>query len=102
MSENFNQLSPAQSELLACLAEECAEVIQVVGKILRHGYDSTHPVNETGPDNREMLECELGHVHAIEAMMIADASGYNLSQTAIEGHANLKQSKVRHYLHHNS
>jgi hypothetical protein len=42
-SENFNNLTPAETERLAMLAEECAEVIQVVGKILRHGYDSSNP-----------------------------------------------------------
>ena len=35
---NFNQLTPAETERLAILAEECGEVIQAVGKILRHGY----------------------------------------------------------------
>lgn len=34
----FNGLSPAEVERLALLAEECGEVIQTVGKILRHGY----------------------------------------------------------------
>lgn len=37
---HFNALTPAQAERLAMLAEECAEVIHVVGKILRHGYTS--------------------------------------------------------------
>lgn len=43
MNENYNKLTPAQIERLAMLAEECAEVIQVVGKILRHGYESSNP-----------------------------------------------------------
>lgn len=42
-SDNFNKLTPAETERLSMLAEECAEVIQVVGKILRHGYESSNP-----------------------------------------------------------
>ena len=43
MTEHFNKLTPAEDERLAMLAEECAEVIQIVSKIQRHGYDSWHP-----------------------------------------------------------
>lgn len=70
MSEHFNQLTPAEAERLAMLAEEAAEVIQIVGKILRHGYDSYHP--ET-PDvtNRDLLGQELIDLAAVETEMIA-------------------------------
>jgi hypothetical protein len=37
---SFNQLTDAEAERLALLAEECGEVVQVIGKILRHGYES--------------------------------------------------------------
>jgi len=53
--ENFNDLSPAQTEALAVLAEECAEVIQVVGKILRHGLSSKHPADPKGLNNLGLL-----------------------------------------------
>ncbi len=43
MQDHFNRLTPAEAERLAMLAEEAAEVIQIVGKILRHGYASYHP-----------------------------------------------------------
>jgi hypothetical protein len=46
-------LNPAQAERLAILAEECGEIVQVIGKILRHGFESTHP--EGGPTNRQLL-----------------------------------------------
>lgn len=61
---HFNQLTPAQAERLAMLAEECGEVIQVVGKILRHGYDSYHPVNPR-VSNRSLLVKELRDVNAV-------------------------------------
>lgn len=56
VSQHFNQLTPAEAERLALLAEECGEVIQAIGKILRHGYESRHP--DGGPTNREALERE--------------------------------------------
>lgn len=83
---HFNRLTPAQAERLAMLAEECAEVVQVVGKILRHGYDSYHP-NDLTPvaaggktellpkmgarDNRRLLSDELTDLEAIVEMMFA-------------------------------
>ena len=61
---HFNQLTPAEAERLAMLAEECGEVIQIVGKILRHGYDSYHPVNPR-VTNRDLLAKELRDVNAV-------------------------------------
>ena len=66
MSEvvHFNKLTPAQAERLAMLAEEAGEVIQIVGKILRHGYDSYHPDDPLVP-NRHMLVSEITDFMAI-------------------------------------
>ena len=53
-------LSKAEQERLIKLAEECAEVQQVIAKILLHGFEDTHPkLNET---NRQLLQKELGDV----------------------------------------
>lgn len=60
---HFNQLTPAQAEVLALLAEEAGELIQAIGKILRHGLESTHPANPGGPTNADALVRELGDVH---------------------------------------
>lgn len=41
MSEPFsNNLTDVEIERLGLLAEECGEVLQLVGKILQHGYES--------------------------------------------------------------
>ena len=61
---HFNKITPAEAERLAMLAEECGEVIQIVGKILRHGYDSYHPVNPR-VSNRDLLAKELRDVNAV-------------------------------------
>jgi NTP pyrophosphatase (non-canonical NTP hydrolase) len=55
MTEFSNNLTPAELERLAYLAEECGEVVQIVMKILRHGYgDETTKYN-----NRELLKDEI-------------------------------------------
>ena len=86
MSEaHFNGLTPAEAERLAMLAEECGEVIQVVGKILRHGYDSYHP-DQAGKapqfryTNRDMLTHELSDLFAVIEMMDADHARIDASE----------------------
>lgn len=70
-NEHFNRLTPAQAERLAMLAEECGEVIQIIGKILRHGYDSHHP-NDPRTTNRELLGRELTDLLAVSASLARD------------------------------
>ena len=65
----FNNLSGAQVERLALLAEECAEVIQIVNKVLRHGYGSYSPFDEEKRTNRELLERELGDLTFAQQLM---------------------------------
>jgi NTP pyrophosphatase (non-canonical NTP hydrolase) len=97
MSEHFNKLTPAEAERLAILAEECGEVIQAVGKILRHGYESKHPADTTAPNNRGALERELGDVQAIIAMM---KSFKDVSRVEIAVAESTKKIKVVRYMHH--
>ena len=95
MIRHFNELTPAQDERLALLMEECAEVIQVVGKIQRHGYESRHP--NGGPTNRELLEKELGHVSAALSLMVG-AQDVRVSAISCSNYA--KRENVKQYLHH--
>ena len=95
MAEHFNKLSPAEAERLACLMEEAAEVVQVVGKILRHGYENTYP--ECGTTNREMLEKELGD---LRYWMITMAENRDVSKDRIHEAADFKRLRVQKYLHH--
>ena len=92
---HFNDLTPAEAERLALLMEECAEVQQVIGKILRHGYESCHP--NGGLDNRDLLQKELGDVHfAINLMCEAQ----DVFHAVIENHENEKAVRIVKYLHH--
>ena len=62
-------MTPEELERLAILAEECAEVQQIVMKIIRHGYNSCNPFDENKTENRELLEKELGDLlFAIQLM----------------------------------
>lgn len=58
-------MTEAEKERLAMLAEECAEVIQVVGKILRHGYESYHPNDPQRVTNRDLLINELRDIEGV-------------------------------------
>lgn len=69
MHEFNNGLSAAEAERLAMLIEECGEVSQAVGKILRHGFDSCHP--NGGPDNRENLRRELLDIIVVLSLLEA-------------------------------
>lgn len=96
MSESFSELSHAEAERLACLSEELGEVQQIIGKILRHGYESTHPDSEV--TNRESLEFEIGHVFAIVDMLVAnkDICKHNIFNNSLK-----KLQNIEKYLHYN-
>ena len=68
---HFNQLTPAEAERLAMLADEAGEIVQAVGKILRHGYESYHPENPN-TNNRDLLAMEITDLLAVIEMMDGD------------------------------
>jgi hypothetical protein len=97
MEEHFNELTPAEHERLSLLMEESAEVIQIIGKILRHGYDRYNPDVVKHVDNRMLLTKELGHVRlALQLMFDAE----DLYEPDVEDSARLKNLKVGKWLHH--
>ncbi len=95
--DHFNKLTPAEAELLACLAEECGEVMQVIGKVLRHGYDDYSPYDETKTTNRRNLEKELGDLAAVKARMI-NAGALDSGQIDVARRA--KHLKLPRWTHH--
>lgn len=62
---NYNKLTPAETERLALLAEEAGEIVQTVGKILRHGYSSKNPLNPYHKGNRDDLTREVADILAV-------------------------------------
>lgn len=95
----FNQLTVAEAERLALLGEELGEAQQAVGKILRHGYASYNPDDESGPSNRQALEMELGDIQAAVTLM---TRGHDVLFENIELYKDKKLPKMGKYLHHQS
>lgn len=93
MSEHFNQLTPAEAELLAILSEECGEVVQMVGKILRHGLDSDYKAKGK---NRELLTQEIGDVMVTTLRLVQEKV---LDFDGLDK-AMLKKAKKNGHLHH--
>ena len=48
-------------ETLVITQEECAEVIQAISKVLRFGFDSSYPFDDSAT-TRECLEMEVGQL----------------------------------------
>ena len=95
--EPFNKLSPAQAERLAILSEELGEVAQIIGKILRHGYNSYNPFSENPETNRQLLEEELGHIlNAMNMLVAAD----DINSKAIANSRDAKSQTVHKWTHH--
>lgn len=98
MEQNFNKLTPAETERLAILMEECAEVIHVCGKILRHGYDSTHPDDQSNTNNRRLLAKELGDLTFAVVLL---ESNDDISPSVRHNAWSEKSKSIQKYLHHN-
>jgi hypothetical protein len=98
MANHFNRLTPDEQERLVVLSEECAEVIQVVSKILRHGYESFHPSKPKGLGNRGQLQKELGHV--LNAIRMMDRKA-DITSSVLYFHRDQKTRSIGKYLHHN-
>ena len=95
--ENFNGLTPAETERLAILVEECGEVVQIGMKVLRHGYQNYHPEDPEKQSNRMLLADELGHViYAMKEMI----SNKDISGMGIDLSGKKKSETITKYLHH--
>jgi NTP pyrophosphatase (non-canonical NTP hydrolase) len=90
-----NQLLPAQLERLALLIEEMGETIQVVGKILRFGYNEGHPARFT--TNKSDLEKELGHVMSAVARL---QSATEVDYETVVNHQVEKSISAKKFLRH--
>lgn len=91
---NFNELTPAETERLVLVIEECAEVQQIISKILRHGYESYHP-KDSSKSNRQLLEKELGDLQHVIHRLMAD-----VDENEVRHYETEKASKILPYLHH--
>lgn len=93
--KHFNGLNPAEAERLALLAEECGEVIQMIGKVLRHGYESCHP--NGGETNREELQREIGDIKYVVDLMIINE---DILEETVKHYSRSKETTFWKYQHH--
>jgi NTP pyrophosphatase (non-canonical NTP hydrolase) len=98
-SNSFTKdLTDAESERLVMLAEECGEVIQIIGKILRHGYTSYHPGDGDMTTNWTLLNKELNDIGAVVYGMIT-AGDYKEEDFSLEIQEKIWQKKLK-WTHH--
>ena len=102
MLDFSNNLTEAELERLAILSEECGEVIQVVGKILRHGYESSSPVvHDLGQEsNRVILQKELCDLLLMITFMVISGDMSEEFDNSNE-YVNGKIERLNKYFHHN-
>lgn len=90
-----NEMTPAQIERLALIAEEMGECQQAIGKLLRHGRVGTYKGSIYY--NVEELERECGHV--VYAIRLACYNG-DLDKRRCNEAANAKGECIDDVLHH--
>lgn len=94
----YRATTDEQTEQLAVLAEEMGEALQIVGKVLRHGYQSSNPNDPDRVSNRKLLAREVGDVLHAVCMMIE--GGHFLSKEELILRQSEKSLSIEKYLHH--
>lgn len=97
MNEFTTGLSSAQAERLALLSEECGEVVQIIGKIFRHGLDSRNPIVNDGKPNRDYLAEELGHIYLAVHLLCTNE---DIDMKLIGASFIEKAERIEKYLHY--
>lgn len=100
MIMSTNRLSDGELERLAKLGEECGEVQQMIGKILRFGFDSNVPGTDSLGEpltTRARLEEELGHVAAVQTLMIQSGDITFAEIMYAKGKHRVKMQKFMHH-----
>lgn len=65
MAERVGHLTNEAEELLGNLLEECGEVMQELGKIMRFGPSNHHPTDRPEMRNLQRLAVEVGNLQHV-------------------------------------
>ena len=87
----------ATVERLAVLSEEAGEVVQILGKTLRHGWESHHP-NTPQITNRMNVEEEIADFMILVGLLVQEG---DIDQRRINNLIVSKKNKKNQYLHLN-
>jgi NTP pyrophosphatase (non-canonical NTP hydrolase) len=90
------QITDAERERLACIAEEASELAQNCMKAIRHGLDSRHP--QSGISNRQLIAQEVGDLLAMLGVS-AEQGDFSLAKANDSAHAKL--DRVGPFMHFN-
>jgi len=82
----MNNLTDAQYERLAKLLEECAEVVQICGKVIRFGYESENG----GRTCTDRLEEEIGDIF-LSVRLMAEAGDITLPNTTVRNESKIEK-----------
>lgn len=87
----------AENEMLDILQEECAEVIQAISKIKRHGWDSYNPDILAAPTNQDHFSDEVAQLLTVVGMLMG---GNRLSEVRMGEEAKRKEANLKKYTHY--
>lgn len=90
-------MTEAELERLAILMEECAEVQQVIGKIIRFGWEDSHPKHDN-QTNRKLLTQEMADLRVAMNLLLHED---DIDLKEFEEAEGKKLEKINKYLKHN-
>ena len=96
-TKHFNGLSESEQERLSVIMEEMGEMLQIIGKIQRHGYESYNPFDDSKTTNRELLEKELGDFYQGLDML---ERAKDIDFMRVNKHIQVRKKSIKKYLHH--
>jgi hypothetical protein len=82
------------AEAMDLVQEECSEIIQIISKIRRFGFDSHHPDDPLKTSNQQLLEQEIAD---LEVLINYLADKGIVSNSGIEEKMLNKIAKLKHY-----
>ena len=62
-------MTTEELELLGLIQEECAEIIQIISKVRRFGFDSYNPYDSSGKSNHTLTTDEIGDFEALMTLL---------------------------------
>ena len=90
------RVSAVDRELLICLMEECAEVIHIASKTVRHGLESYNPRELAGRSNKQALNREVGDLTCLITLLQQRTI---LHSDVISRYHDIKLRTLSEYLH---